>query len=217
MLRRCCTAAMLILSAALLLSGCAANKEEGESTNKHESSSESSSESRESSHEEISAAVTSLSSPAGTDKWFTASKYSTSEKGYADIPVRVVKVTRGSAAKKLVRENIEKNSSYTYREPEKGYEWVVLGYELSLDDFPLDEGGADASVTAFLTGSDGGYIEQSDGSLYSDAVMDFYEDKYYFEGIVSGKLAFILPVGMKDYMVSFGEYGETTGYFSEKA
>ena len=207
----------LAFLAAALFCACSDKKDEQDSSRSHpESSVQSSKESEKSSTEEINAAVASLSSPAGLDKWFTASKYSTSEKEYANVPVRIISVTRGEKAQQRVSSLTEKSKVYTYRQPEKGCEWVIAQYELSLYDFPVDEGGADASVTSFIVGTDGGSITQTDGTLFSDVTMNFYDEGYVFEGTVKGEIAYTLPVGMKDYLLALGEYGETTGYFSEK-
>lgn len=201
------------LTAALLFAGCASSVNEGAAVRHRESTAESSEEEEK---EEISVSSSSVSSPAGLDKWISVSKYSTVKKKYYDLPLRVNSVTRGKDAADRVRKYMETDSALTYRQPKKGYEWVVLSYDVSLDDFPMDESGADASVQSFLLGADGGDMEYS-GSLYSDVTVNMTDGNYYFEGIHGGETAFILPVKLRDYLVSFGEYGESAGYFSETA
>lgn len=205
---------LCILTAVLMTAGCASSGENaGAAVRRRESSAESSSEEKSG---DIQISSSSITSPAGFDTWFSVSKYSAAKKDYYSVPIRVTSVIRGKDAANKVRKLMENDPALTYRKPEKGYEWVVVGYDMFLDDFPVDECGADTSVQSFLMGKDGGEIEYS-GSLYSDVTVNFTDGKYYYEGVCSGETAFILPAGYKDYLLSFGEYGESAGYFSETA
>ena len=108
---------------------------------------------------------------------------------------------------------MDKNDSYEYQKPDKGLEWVVAGYEIDIGSLPVDEGGADTAITAFVTGMDGGSLEYK-GKLYPVTAVNMTDGNYYYEGLHKGETAFILPEGCIDYMLVLGEYGETQAYFT---
>lgn len=155
----------------------------------------------------------SLTSPLKFEEWGAAAKFSTADQEYYNVPVRLLSLVSGAEAEKEVRAFMNENSEYVYSKPEKNEEWVLLEYELSLDGFPVDESGADASVVSFVTAEDGGYIESS-GEKYSPATVCITDGKYCFEGTVKGKIALKLPKDCRDAVISVGEYNETQAYFS---
>lgn len=208
----------VILPAVILLSlsGCS----NSESSKEEESVSsaiktEISDAENESPADSIKTISSSLNSPLGFEEWGAAAKFSTAEQKYFNVPVRILSVTKGEAAKKEVKLYAENSDEFIYSEPEKGEEWVVAEYELSLDGFPVDSEGADVSVTSFVAAADGGYI-QKDGKNQSTVTVSMIDSEYYFEGIRNGKIAFILPEQYNDYMVILGEYNETQAYFKEE-
>lgn len=206
-------ACLLIITALLFVMSACAESEENNSSDVSQAESKASEISEASEKEEIKAVSSSVSSPLSSDVWGSASKYSTFKQKYCDVPVRLTGVTRGDKAKAEVRAFMNGSDEYTYKEPDKGEEWVVAEYELCLDGFPLDEGGADCSVSSFVTGTDGGYIV-SGGKNYSPVTVNITDGEYYFEEIHGGKIAFTLPKNCKDCLIVLGEYEEDQAYFT---
>ena len=161
-------------------------------------------------------ASSSVNSPLSLDTWGIASKYCTKNQSYVNVPVKVTRIIRGGQAAKIVKEFTQKSKSYTYTEPEKDTEWAVAEYEIYLDGFPVDDGGADSSITSFISGLGGGNILK-DGEPFGTVTLNITDGKYYYDGTVSGKIAYIIPKKSKDYVIAVGEYEETQTFFSEKA
>lgn len=207
------TALIIITVTSLLMMSSCANGEEENSVD--ESSRNGHTESRASEvseKEEIKPTSSYVSSPLALGVWGSAAKYSTSERKYFDIPVRLTGVLRGDKAKEEVRSFMNGSNEYTYKEPDKDEEWVIVEYELCLDGFPLDEGGADCSIVSFVKGKDGGYVN-SGGKSFDPITVNITDGNYYFEEIHSGKIAFTLPKDCKDYLIVLGEYEEDQAYF----
>lgn len=156
----------------------------------------------------------SFDNPLSLEEWGECAKYSTKERKYEDIPVRITSYEHGQNAKKTVKELFNSSDIYTYKEPQKGYEWIVAHYEISLDGFSVDEGGADGSIAAFITGKDGNSLKKNEKSISSE-IFVLTDNKYYFEGISSGDIVYILPENFKEYCLVIGEYGEIQAVFSE--
>ncbi len=208
------TAFLIITTVSLLMMpSCAEGGEETSPANESAPESKASQVSGDSKKEDIKAVSSSVSSPLESGVWGTAAKYSTSKQEYYDIPVRITGLMRGDKAKDKVKAFMEESDEYTYKEPDKGEEWVLAEYELCLDGFPLDEVGADCSIVSFVTDQDGGYI-QSGGKSYNPVTVNITDGEYYFEQIHGGKIAFILPEHFKDYLIVLGEYEEDQAYFS---
>ncbi len=204
-------AVVLIAAFSMMVCACSENQtDEKEETSSVSSAAEST---EESDKEEIKTTSSSLTSPLSLEEWGTAAKFSTKEQKYYNVPIRVISVTNGKNAEKEVKAFMDESEEYTYEKPEKNTEWISVEYELSLDGFPLDEEGADACVSAFVSAADGSVIEYK-GKKFSSVTVNMVDGEYHFEGIVKGRTAFKMPENLSDYTVAFGEYGETQAYFS---
>lgn len=228
--------AVVFISAVLLLTACADstnnNSDSGsesltaessvseitsdtQSENSDKASSENSSvQSTESSDEKIRTISSSLSSPLGLNSWGSAAKYNTKEQNYINVPVRITAIEHGQKATDTVKKFMSESPSYNYTEPGQDAEWVVADYEISLDGFPVDEGGADSTVTSFITAENGGYFEYGD-KQWSTTTINITDGKYYFEGTVNGKIAFQMLKNRSDYVITLGEYDETQAFFKD--
>ena len=205
-------AVLLITTFSFMICACSENKtEENEETSSVSSASENP---EESDKEEIRTTSSSLTSPLSLNEWGTAAKFSTKEQKYYNVPIRVISVTNGKNAEKEVKAFMDESPEYTYEKPDKNTEWVIAEYELSLDGFPLDDEGADASVSAVVSSDDGGIIEYK-GEKFSSVTVNMIDGNYSFEGLVKGRTAFKMPKNFSNYIVAFGEYGETQAYFSK--
>ena len=121
-------------------------------------------------------------------------------------------VLRGSRASALVKEWAENESWFTFSPPEKGNEWIAVEYEISLDSFPVDSEGTDASVSVFLSGTDGGYLT-AEGKEYTAAAVNLTDGQYDYEGIKKGVIAWQSPEKCDDILLTIGEYEETQAFF----
>ncbi len=162
--------------------------------------------------EKIKTMSSSQNTPLKTGEWGIAAKYSTSDQLYANVPVKITSVTYGENAEKTVRSFMNENPEYVYTKPLPTEQWAVAEYELSLDGFPLDETGADASITSFVTAEDGGTITV-DEKIYNPFTVNIIDGQYRYEGIVSGKIAFRLPKNCGKYLIVVGEFEETQAFF----
>lgn len=171
-------------------------------------------ESKDGLNENIKTSSSSLTSPLESGLWGTASKYCTKEQNYINVPVRITSVEHGQKAVKTVKEFMSESSAYNYIEPVKDAEWVVAEYEISLKGFPVDEGGADSTITSFITSNDGGYLNYGD-KKWNTTTINITDGKYYYEGIVKGKIAYQMISGRSDYIIALGEYDETQAFFKE--
>ncbi len=206
-----------LLTAALMICAlCGCKDEEPESSEKTSRSVSTKEESSQQTEtpDEVRAVSSSLVSPLGMDEWGSAAKFSPDQQKYFNVPLRVVRVTAGSEAEKRVRDFCSSDKTYTFKKPEKGCEWVIADYEISLDGFPAGKGGADTAVVAFVTGTDGKTVEYK-GKKYAVTTVCMTDGKYYFEGTGKGSTAFIVPENFRDYTIAFGEYGETQAYFTQ--
>ena len=174
----------------------------------------SSEQSTESSDEKIRTVSSSLSSPLGLNSWGSAAKYNTKEQNYINVPVRIISVEHGQKATDTVKKFMSESPSYNYTEPGQDAEWVVAEYEISLDGFPVDEGGADSTITSFITAENGGYFEYGD-KQWSTTTINITDGKYYFDGIVKGQIAYQMLKDRTDYVITLGEYDETQAFFKE--
>lgn len=168
----------------------------------------------ESETSQIKSVSSSLTSPIEIEEWGNAAKFSTAEQKYYTVPIRILSVETGIKAETTVKNFMKNNNSYSYNAPEKNCVWVTAEYEISLDGFPLDEGGTDLSIVSFVTGTDGKSI-QYQKQKYSVTTINITDGKYYYEGIHKGIIAFSLPEKYTDYTIILGEYGETQAYFSQ--
>lgn len=177
-------------------------------------SSESSDESSyENSTENISTTTSSINYPIDINTWGIASKYSTKEETYINVPIRITSIIHGEQATKSVKEFLDESPSYNYTEPDKNAEWVIAEYEISLDGFPVDEGGADSSIVSFIMGSDGNYIDYGD-KKWTTTTINIIDGQYYYEGIVTGRIAYQMISDWNDYVIILGEYNETQAFFT---
>ncbi|MDD6490011.1 MAG: hypothetical protein PUG48_09415 [Clostridia bacterium] len=170
--------------------------------------------SAESSEEQIRTISSSLSSPLGLNSWGIVAKYNTKEHNYINVPIRITAVEHGQKATDIVKKFMSESSSYNYTEPGQDAEWVVAEYEISLDGFPVDEGGADSSITSSVTAENGGYFEYGD-KKWSTTTVNITDGQYYFEGTVKGQIAYQMLKNRTDYVITLGEYDETQAFFKE--
>lgn len=162
--------------------------------------------------EKIKSMSSSQNTPLKLESWGVAAKFSTSEQAYANVPVRVTSVTIGKKAEKEVRTFMNESTEYVYTAPSAEEQWVLAEYELSLDGFPLDESGADAGITSFVTAEDGGIITVGE-KKYSPVTVNITDGQYYYEGIVKGKIAYRLPKKCGKTLLVLGEFEETQAFF----
>lgn len=170
--------------------------------------------SEELSDKKIRTVSSSLSSPLALNSWGSAAKYNTKEQNYINVPVRITAIEHGQKATDTVKKFMSESSSYNYTEPGQDAEWVIADYEISLDGFPVDEGGADSSITSFITAENGGYFEYGD-KQWSTTTINITDGKYYFDGTVKGQIAYQMLKDRTDYVITLGEYDETQAFFKE--
>lgn len=164
--------------------------------------------------QEITITSSSASSPLSLNVWGSAAKYSTASGEYVETPIRLLSVRRGESVKEEVRRLAEKSSFAVYREPDKDKEYALVTYELSLDGFPVKEGGTLIDVFATVTGTDGEMLKLANGSYYSTTAMCLNDDDaYFYEGVATGMMAYQIPKNCTDYLLVIGEPGESLAYF----
>ncbi len=213
LLRTAAAAAVL-----LLLSSCAASADSTAEQSAGQSSaavSDSSAVSQPDSDGGIRTASSSLRLPLSAGDWGNCSKYSTEEKSYVNVPVRVTAVVSGKEAEKRVKAFADESDSFAYTPPDEGAVWVIADYELSLDGFPTGKGGTTADITAFIVPDDGGMFSLN-GKNYIPSVVNISGEEYYHHGIICGTIAYILPDDADEYIIALGEYEETQAFITVK-
>ena len=197
-----------------MLCGCGDEEKDTESS-KQESSAASTDTSGESSGEasKIHPTSSSLASPLSLEEWGKAAKYSADRSEYATVPVRIVRIYSGNQAEKEVKRFTSADETYTYKAPDIGCQWVIADYEINLDSFPAGKAGADASVSSFVTAADGSNIEYK-GKKYAVYTMNITDGEYYYEGIRKGSIAYEIPTGCTDYIITLGEYDEQQAFYT---
>ncbi len=203
---------VLCMALLLLLSACkTANKTETSAVTK-ESSVETSSVSEES-KEKISATKSSIDMPLAAGTWGICGKYCTETDSYENVPIRITEIIRGDAASQKVKTFMDAHNGFSYTAAENGKEWVAAVYEINLDEFTVGEAGTDKSVTARVCGTDGGNPVLNDEEYYA-TVLTLSDDVYVYGGTVEGTIAYVMPKGLTEYRIVFGEYDEQCAYFS---
>ena len=206
-----------ILAAAVCLVSCSDGERmdgsdvDNKSAPSFESISEESDENDEENND-ITTVSSSLSSPLSVEEWGVCAKYCTSTEEYVNVPVRLTGIIKGKDAQDRIKSYARGNDSFIYRSPEKGTEWVIAQYELSLTGFPVDKGGADCIVTSFAVSSEGDMLTLN-GKGYIPTTINITPEKYSYEGIVQGEIAYCAVKDGEDYILTIGEYGETQAYF----
>ena len=199
----------------MLVSLCACSGEKTEESLSEKSvSSEAEPEKEKSEASSVRAVSSSLTSPLALQEWGNAAKFSTLDQKYYTVPVRILKVITGSQAEKTVRDYTKENKTYSLPSDDSSDVWVTAEYEICLDGFPAGKSGTDAGIVSFVTGLDGNTLEYS-GKKYSVTTINITDGKYYYEGVHRGSIAFTIPSGCRDYMLSLGEYGETQAFFTQ--
>lgn len=151
-------------------------------------------------------------SPLSVGEWGTAAKFCTANDRYVDVPVRIVSIRRGEAINEEARRLMEQSGRY-YFEPNENEEYAIAEYEISLNDFPVGEGGTLCDITAFITGENGEALALENGSYWGTTVSCLDESTYYYEGVVHSLMAFRIIKGRTDYLMTVGEYDETQTFF----
>ena len=160
------------------------------------------------------AASSSLKSPLEVGDWGTAAKYCTKDGNYADVPVRLVSLKRGNGVNEEVKNKMDGSPYAFYFEPESNEEYVLAEYEICLDGFPVKDGGTLCDITAFITGSDGQAVKLKNGSYWSATASCLDNETYFYEGVVHSEIAWRIPKEVKEYIFTFGEYGEKQAFVS---
>lgn len=150
--------------------------------------------------------------PLSVGEWGIAAKFCTSNDRYVEVPVRIVSIRRGGDVNEEVRRLMEQENHY-YFEPDENEEYAIAEYEISLQDFPVGEGGTLCDITAFITGENGEALVLKDGSYWGTSVSCLDESTYYYEGVVHSLMAFRIIKNRTDYLLTVGEYGETQTFF----
>ena len=159
------------------------------------------------------AKVSTKENPLEKGTWGIASKYSTESKEYEDVYIKVTNIVRGEEAKKAVQDYINGKSYYKYEEPKEGLEWVVLDYDLDFANFKKTSFGANADVTASIRGIGDHNSVVYNGTTYILSSRYIGSSDYVKTQTTTGKIAFQMPIGCKDYIVQFGSYNNTNAYF----
>ena len=152
-------------------------------------------------------------SPLKIGTWGIASKYSGESREYEDIYVKPTKVIRGEEAKKAVQEFTDKSSFYKYQEPKEGLEWVVLDYDINFGNFTMPSYGADSRVDTSIKGVGNYSSVNYKGVTYILTTTNIGDSKSVKTKTTSGRVAFQMPIGCKDYIVQFGSYNETNAFY----
>ncbi len=132
----------------------------------------------------LTAADSSEQMPLGLHTWGLAAKYDPVSESYREVPVRITRLTEDTADVSL---------------PE-GYHWKAAEYEISLQDYPVPEGGVTAAITCSVLS---GYA----------LTVDLSEEAYAFEGILKGKVAYPVADDAQECILVFGETGEKQAFF----
>ncbi len=208
----------ILLLACIVLGFASCGNEEQEPSQTEASEIASRTEQSETSQEEskITLSSSSVNTPLAVDNWGTAAKYCTKNQSYVNVPVRITKIIRGKPAAEIVKKFTQNSTAYTYTEPDKNFEWAVAEYEINIDDFPVDKGGTDAAMTAFISGKGGKSLTDSSNRIFSSVCINIVGEERYFEGNVKGQTAFVMLEKKKDYVIALGEYEETQAFFSEQ-
>lgn len=206
----------VIISVILLLLLCSCTENQSETSQKSENTGEQSASfsSEVPKRDEIKTNLSSVSLPLSAGEWGICAKYVISQRQYADIPVRITSFERGEKAENLVKKLMSENKGNPYRELPEDFEWVVAYYEISLDSFPVDEGGADASLSAMII-SENGEMPEYSSKILGTVANTFYDKNYAFEGILKGVIVYQMPKNDKEYLLAVGEYEETQAFFRE--
>ena len=159
-------------------------------------------------------AASSLSSPLEVGDWGTAAKLCLKDGGYVDVPVRLVSFRRSDGVNEEVKKKMEGSKFTYYFEPADYEEYVLAEYEICLNGFPVNEGGTLCDITAFITGSDGQAIKLKDGSYWSATASCLDNETYFYEGVIHSEIVWRIPKEVKEYILTFGEYGEHQAFVS---
>lgn len=199
---------------AAFISGCSGKKDDTSRSSGGKGGTSGTSDVSEISRESIDTKTSSAGLPLKLNEWGKAAKFCTADSAYKDVPIRILSVRRGAEVNDEVRQLVRNSSFLIYSEPDDKEEYAIAEYEISLDGFPVKEGGVQADITASVSGADGGMIKLDDGSYFGTAAASLVgDDEYYHEGVVKGKLAYKIIKGYSDYLLVVGETGETQAYF----
>lgn len=152
--------------------------------------------------------------PLKLGEWGLASKHVSESlsKEYADIknidvPVRVMKVTRGEEATKIVKDWFNNQKLYRYEDPKAYTEWAVIDYQVDLSKVSFDEKtiGTAINVDSSVKGTNGGGIKYN-GISYIVTTKDISNRDYVKEpGVYDCQFIVTLPQGCTDYLVKLGD------------
>lgn len=202
----------IILTFIILISfpACGSDKIEESSSTSEKTVSAVSSEVSEKS--DIKAVSSSAANPLELESWGRCAKFSVSEQKYFSVPVRLMKVQKGTQAKKQAEEYLKEYDEYKgITRPDNDSQWVVLDYEIMLDGFPMDENGADASISSMIMSDEGENIKVGD-DVFIPVTVNIYDDETAFEGTVKGSIAFVMPKSCKTFLAVLGETGEENAF-----
>lgn len=149
--------------------------------------------------------------PISKGEWGIASKYSTQNKHYEDVKVKVTNITRGEEATKAVKDFVNTSSYYKYEEPKSGLEWVVVEYDVDFSNYTMPSIGTNADVTSGVEGTTSSSVKYN-GTTWILSTTYIGSRDYVTTNKASGKIAMQMPIGCKDYLITFGAYGKTKAY-----
>ena len=204
-------AAVIPVLSAVMLASCSGKQQ---SSSSHDDTSASSSQaSAAESSKKLFISSSSASTPLELEAWGSAAKFCTANNSYVNVPVRLISFERGAQALREA-ERLASQSSFTSLIPAGGSEeYVLVEYEISLNGFPVDEGGTLNTISAHITDTEGNMLKLSDGSYTGASAVCLDEEKYYYEGTVKGRLAYRIPKDCRDYLLVLGEEGQTQAFF----
>lgn len=203
--------AVLPVLSAVLLTSCSEKQQSSSSAD--EATPSSSRSSAEESSKKLFISSSSANTPLEKEAWGGAAKFCTANNSYVNVPVRILSFERGKQTGREVERLASQSSFSGYVPPGSSEEYVLVEYELSLSGFPIEEGGTLNTISAHITDSDGNMLKLSDGSYWGASAVCLDEDKYYYEGIVKGRLAYRIPEKCHDYLLVLGEEGQTQAFF----
>lgn len=156
--------------------------------------------------------VSSQAMPLEKDTWGTAAKYDPVSDTYINVPVKITNIIHGTEAEQLVRHFTAQNSAYTDTELPKGCEWTVAEYEISLDNYPVPEGGVTPYISSSVMSSDGESF-LLDGKNWHTFTVNISEEEYFFEGTIKGEIAYMMLQDNLEYIIVLGENDEQQAFF----
>lgn len=155
-------------------------------------------------------------SPADINEWCVASKYNPNIHEYQNVKVKVTNIVRGEEAANIVKDYANNNSNYNYKDPETDMEWVVIDYDVDMQNFDIPSHGTSPDVDVSIVGTGTYSSVKYNNKTYVILVDKVSSSEYVKTKNSSNKIATTLPIGCTNYLIKFGTYNETTSYVKGK-